>query len=249
MHFIPFDSQQETLDRFLARRLKLSWAQSRIAIHHRRVAIDGVPCNRYHQHLNGSEVVSIDHQVVMDGIDDGVLLCNKPPGYASSHDPTDQPLLYDLIPATLAHPDMQAAGRLDRDTSGLIVLTIDGQLIQRLTSPRNHCRKRYQLRFRGILRDDAEQMVAAGLLLEDDPLPCLPAQLQVHLRHAEGGAATLILSEGRFHQVKRMVKTLGGEVTSLHRDRIGCLDLPGDLAHGSMRVASAEERQLLTKVP
>ncbi|MBA3709842.1 MAG: 16S rRNA pseudouridine(516) synthase [Planctomycetes bacterium] len=196
--------------------------------------------------MGSDAVVTLDGAVVTDGIDDSVLICHKPAGVACSHLPADAPLLYDLVPPAWRHPDLQAAGRLDRDTTGLIVLTIDGALIQRLTWPVRALWKRYRIRFVGELLPAARGLVASGLTLPDDPLPCLPARLLVP-DDDEGGAtgpereAVLELCEGRHHQVKRMIRALGGRVTGLHRDRIGDLDLPSDLAPGAMRPATAAE--------
>jgi 16S rRNA pseudouridine516 synthase len=243
-------SAGEALDRFLTRRWKRSWADARLAIHQRRVAINSQVSKRYHVRLRAEDLITLDGVVVEDGVDDGVVLCHKPLGYACSHEAKHQPLLYDLVPGALAHPDLQAAGRLDRDTTGLLVLTIDGPLIQRLTAPKNRCRKRYRLRYQGVLASDSVLRVAQGLQLTDDPLPCLPAELIVQALPTGGGHATLVLAEGRFHQVKRMILALGGEVTQLHRERIGGLELPADLAAGAMRPATAQEcAALLTKVP
>jgi len=235
----------EPLDRFIARRRKWSWAEARLAIHQRRVQVDGLRTNRYHHPYTADLVVTIDGAVLPDGPDDSVVLCHKPTGVACSHQRSHAPLLYDLVPASLAHPDLQGAGRLDRDTTGLLVLTIDGALIQRLTSPRRRCSKRYLITYAGVLAADAVAQVAQGLVLIDELQPCLPAELALAHTDAHGGYATLTLCEGRTHQVKRMIRALGGEVVTLHRDRIGALELPADLALGAFRPASAAERALL----
>ncbi|MBA2481560.1 MAG: 16S rRNA pseudouridine(516) synthase [Planctomycetes bacterium] len=238
---------RESLDRFIARRAKLAWAEARSAIHGRRVSVDGVVCKHYHRGIGGTEAVSLDGAPLADGVDDGVILCHKPMGVACSHLPADAPLLYEMVPAHLRHPDLQAAGRLDRDTTGLIVLTIDGALIQGLTGPRRGCWKRYRVRYSGTLAADACARVASGLMLPDDPIPCRSARLEV-LRwdNASGnGEAVLELCEGRHHQVKRMIAALGGRVTALHRDRVGGLDLPHDLPYGGMRPATPAELAVL----
>ena len=235
----------ESLDRFIARRRKWTWAAARLAIHQRRVQVDGLRTNRYHHPCAADSVVTIDGAQLHDGTDDGVLLCHKPPGVACSHQREHRPLLYDLVPAELKHPDLQSAGRLDRDTTGLLVLTIDGPLIQRLTSPRWRCAKRYRLSYAGTLAADAVAQVRQGLVLPDEPRPCLPAALAIAAGDGAGGHATLTLCEGRTHQVKRMIRALGGTVVALHRDCIGGLALPADLALGAMRPATPAERAQL----
>jgi 16S rRNA pseudouridine516 synthase len=227
----------ERIDRFLARRAKLSWSDVHQAIHRGRVTIDGASCSRYHRPLAAGEAVALDGRVIADGPDDAVLLCHKAAGWACSHDAEDAPLIYEQVPEALRHPDLQTAGRLDRDTTGLIVLTIDGKLIQRLTDPEQALWKRYRIHYTGALAEDAAALVAAGLPLPDDPRPCLPARLALDAP----GVATLELSEGRHHQVKRMIAALGGLVVGLHRDRVGALALPEDLAPGTMRPARMDE--------
>ena len=229
----------EPLDRFLVRRTRQTWSAVHQLIQRRRATLNGVPCPYYHRGVTTEDVITVDDVVIADGPDDGVVLCHKPVGVACSHQLEHAPLLYDLVPEHLRHPDLQAAGRLDRDTTGLIVLTIDGVLIQRLTGP-GRTWKRYHLRYRGRLVADAVARVNDGLMLPDDAVPCRPARLEVNAAE-DGGEATIQLCEGRHHQVKRMLRTLGGEVVALHRDRLGGLALPNDLAPGAMRPARAEE--------
>lgn len=229
----------EPLDRFLVRRLRRSWSDVHILVQRRRVTVNGGCCPYYHRPIAPGDVVAVDGEPVGDGPEDGVVLCHKPIGVACSHQAEHAPLLYDLVPPRLRHPDLQAAGRLDRGTTGLIVLTIDGALIQRLTCP-GRSWKRYTLRWRGRLREDAVALVAAGMALPDDPIPCRPARLDLR-PEGDGGEATIELCEGRNHQVKRMLRVLGGEVVALHRDRLGGLDLPPDLAPGAMRAARDDE--------
>ena len=220
----------------------MTWAAAHGLIHLGRVAVDGVVVRHYRRALVTGAVVAVDGTVVADGPDDLLLVCHKPVGVACSHDLDDAPLLYDLIPEALRHPDLQTVGRLDRNTSGLLLLAVDGQVLQRLTHPARKLPKRYRVGYEGTLPDDAEVRVAAGLVLADTGEPCLPAQLY---REAPGRCA-LVLTEGKYHQVKRMLLTLGARVVDLHRDRIGGLDLPANLPLGSFRPLTDEEWALLT---
>lgn len=174
------------------------------------------------------------------------LLLHKPMGQSCSHDPREVPLVYDLLPSLWQRAGVQSAGRLDRHTTGLLFLTTDGQLLHRLTDPRRQHPKRYRIGYSGTLAADAVARVAAGMILPEDPdQPTRPAQLTL-----EGpGRATLILHEGRFHQVRRMIAALGGEVDALHRDRVGGLDLPADLAPGQVREATAAELAAMVTTP
>ncbi len=240
------DQAGEAIDRFLARRTRLAWRDVRHAIQQCRVTVDGIVCKHYHRALRPADLVALDGVVIADGPDDAVLICHKSVGVACSHLLADAPLIYDLVPSALRHPDLQTAGRLDRDTTGLIVLTIEGALIQRITSPKRELWKRYRFAYTGALVADAIQRVGVGLALPDDPSPCLPAWLTLSPDpSASGGAGTLEIREGRHHQVKRMIAALGGKITRLHRDRIGALELPADIQPGEMRAARPHELDAL----
>jgi 16S rRNA pseudouridine516 synthase len=184
----------------------------------------------------------VDDLPIDEGATSATLVFHKPLGYACSHDPQEAPLVEALIPPAFQHLSLETAGRLDRDTSGLLVLTSDGNLIHALTNPRKHLEKRYRITYRGKLSAHAVKRCAKGILLEGDPKPTIPALLELDGEDDDGcGLATLHLHEGRYHQVRRMIAALGGEVIRLHRDRIGGLNLPTDLAPGQMREISASE--------
>lgn len=126
------------------------------------------------------------------------------------------------------------------------MVTSQGALIHALTNPRRHLAKRYRILYSGILASHAVARCAKGMLLEGDSKPTLPAELILEAVAPGGPArATLILHEGRYHQVRRMIAALGGEVVALRRDRIGGLDLPDDLAPGMMREITPGERAAL----
>lgn len=236
----------EPLDLYLARRGVGTWAEVRRLIQRERVRVAGVVCKHYHRQLAVDEPVAVDGVEVADGADASSLLCHKPAGVACSHAPAHAPLIYDLVPAAWRHPNLQTAGRLDRDTTGLIVLTIDGRWLQRLVAPEHTRWKRYRIAHSGALPVDAVARVAAGLPIGGEERPCLPARLTIDPPAGDGlGQATLELCEGRHHQVKRMIDALGGRVVRLHRDRIGGLDLPSDLAPGAFRPVTTGERAAL----
>ena len=233
----------EPLDYFLARRRVGSWAEVRGLIQRCHVRVDGVVCKHYRRQLQAGTVVSVDGDEIGDGEDTGTLVCHKPAGHACSHAPQDAPLIYDLVPEAWRHPNLQTVGRLDRDTTGLILFTIDGTWAQQVVAPDQARWKRYRIAYSGALVPDAVERVAAGLPIGGEATPCLPARLALDGIAPDGlGLATLELCEGRHHQVKRMIDGLGGRVVRLHRDRIGALELPADLAAGAMRPITAEER-------
>lgn len=209
-----------------------------------RVTLAGEICRDQGEHVAEREV-RVDGAVVEVGVTSATLLLHKPIGYSCSHDEREAPLMEELIPAEFRHLPLEPAGRLDRDTSGLLVVTSEGELIHQLTNPRRHLPKRYRIGYRGTLSSHAVERCAKGIVLEDDPRPTLPAILTLEATDAGLERATLVLEEGRYHQVRRMIAALGGEVVTLHRDRIGALDLPADLSAGRIRIITDAEMELL----
>jgi 16S rRNA pseudouridine516 synthase len=162
------------------------------------------------------------------------LMVHKPLGVTCSHKEAG-PLIYSLLPDRWRgrEPAISTVGRLDKETSGLLLMTDDGALLHRIISPRAKVAKRYVATLaRPLNGAEAEVFAAGGLLLEGEDKPLLPAALEV-LGEA---SARLTITEGRYHQVRRMFAAVGNHVEALHRDRIGGLELPADLAPGSWRL-------------
>lgn len=167
-----------------------------------------------------------------------VILLHKPLGYVCST--SDRPpLVYDLLPPRLLHRDpvMAAVGRLDAETTGLLLLTDDGQLNHQLTSPKWHLPKRYAVTLAEPLRGDEADVFASGtLMLRGEDTPVRAAQLDV----GDGPHVQLTITEGRYHQVRRMFAAVGHHVTALERIAFGPLSL-GSLPSGGWRVLTATE--------
>ena len=167
-----------------------------------------------------------------------VLMLHKPAGCTCSTRDKGR-TVYDLLPARFARrdPALSTVGRLDRDTTGLLLLTDDGGLLHRIVSPKSKLPKVYQATLAGDLRGDEAALFASGsLLLESETTPLLPAQLQV----LGPRQAQLTLHEGRYHQVRRMFAAVGNHVEALHRPRVGGLEL-GGLAPGQWRALDASD--------
>ena len=193
--------------------------------------------------------VSIDDDVEHDDllIDDepidppqGVLiLLNKPIGYTcSTKDPGR--VVYDLLPERFRfrNPVLSTVGRLDRDTSGLLMLTDDGQLLHRIISPKAELPKVYEVALAEDLHGDEAELFAAGtLLLESETTPLAPAEMEV----IDAKRARLTLIEGRYHQVRRMFAAAGNHVVGLKRISIGGFKLPEDLEEGEWREMRAAD--------
>ena len=169
-----------------------------------------------------------------------LLMMHKPVGYTCSHkDPAG--VVYDLLPPRfrLRLPAISTVGRLDRDTSGLLLLTDDGALLHRIVSPKANVSKVYEATLARDLRGDECEIFASGTLrLESEATPLQPALLEV----LQPRLARLTLTEGRYHQVRRMFAAVGNHVLALARVRVGSLTL-GDLPAGQWRALRAEEVQ------
>jgi 16S rRNA pseudouridine516 synthase len=167
----------------------------------------------------------------MQGI---VILMHKPVGYICSHDEGEGRLVYDLLPKRWRRrdPKISTIGRLDKETSGLLLLTDDGALLHRLTSPKHKVPKVYEATLDRALKGDEAEIFASGtLMLNGEKTPCLPAKLTV----IDDTHATLEIIEGRYHQVRRMFAAVGNHVSALHRSTFGELTL-GDLGAGEYRL-------------
>ena len=166
------------------------------------------------------------------------LMLNKPTATECSQKPSTYPSIYTLLPSPLrlrpqkgAVQGVQAVGRLDQDTTGLLLLTDDGKFIHRMSSPRHHVPKVYEVTTKHPLDDRQVNQLLEGVVLDDEPKPVRAAACEAvdshHLR--------LTLTEGKYHQVKRMVAAVSNRVEALHRSQIGGLRLPDDLAPGQWR--------------
>lgn len=167
-----------------------------------------------------------------------VVLLHKPAGFTTSTRDAG-PLIYELLPRRFLarSPVMAPIGRLDRDTTGLLLLTDDGALNHRIASPRRHLAKRYVATLAADLRgDEAEAFASGTLMLHGEEKPLLPATLEPLGERR----ARVTIAEGRYHQVKRMFAAVGNRVEALHREAIGGLAL-GELSEGSWRVLEADE--------
>ncbi|MCW5653658.1 16S rRNA pseudouridine(516) synthase [Hydrogenophaga sp.] len=177
------------------------------------------------------------------------LMLNKPAGFECSHKPGAHPSVYTLLPAPLrargggAAAGVQAVGRLDHDTTGLLLLSDDGQFIHRMTSPRHHVPKVYEAQVKHPLDARQVRRLLDGVVLDDDPAAvraqdCVAVN-EHHLR--------MTLTEGKYHQVKRMVAAVGNRVEGLHRSAIGTLVLTPELPEGQWRWLTPDEVLALTR--
>lgn len=168
-----------------------------------------------------------------------VILLHKPLGMTCSHK-EDGALVYDVLPDRWRRrdPAISTIGRLDKDTSGLLLMTDDGDLLHRVISPKKHVAKVYRAQLARPLTGSETALFASGeLMLEGDDKPLKPAGLEI-LSPTE---ARVSVTEGRYHMVRRMFAAVGNHVEALHRERLGGLSLPDDLPPGEWRLLDADE--------
>lgn len=168
-----------------------------------------------------------------------VILLNKPLGVTCSHKEAG-PLVYDLLPTRwrARDPAISTVGRLDKETSGLLLMTDDGDLLHRIISPKRHVAKVYRAILARPLNGTEGALFASGqLMLEGDDKPLKPATLEV----ISSTEARLTVTEGRYHMVRRMFAAAGNHVEALHRERLGGLALPVDLEPGQWRLLGPDE--------
>ena len=183
--------------------------------------------------------------------DKAYLLLHKPAGYECSQRPGAWPGVHTLLPAPLRQrpgggksPGVQAVGRLDQDTTGLLLLSDDGQFIHRMSSPKKHLPKVYEVTAKHALDDKQVKRLLEGVVLDDDPKPVRAAACEIVDAPGEARHLRLTLTEGKYHQVKRMLAAVGNRVEGLHRSRVGGLDLRG-LAPGEWCWLREADLQLL----
>lgn len=227
------------LDRLLALASGRSRSQVRAQLQRGLVVVDGQPVR------DAAHPVTPASRITLDGVAlawprEHYLMLHKPAGYECTRAGGLHPLVNSLVPAPL-DSRLHCAGRLDVDTTGLVLLTTDGQFSHAVTSPRRGCLKAYRVTLRHPLDSTLPARFAAGLLLRDEPKPTQPAQLEL-LGPLQ---ARLVLTEGRYHQVKRMFAACGNRVEALHRESIGPVRLDPLLAPGQWRELTPAEVESL----
>ena len=179
-----------------------------------------------------------------------LILLYKPAGYECSRKPTHHPSVFSLLPEPIRNRDIQPVGRLDEDTTGLLLLTDDGPLQHKLTSPKYHVPKLYQAECKAPLDEAQLRKLVAGVLLEErNPKLAAEPVNAVSAVALPDGRLQMALTEGRYHQAKRMVAAVGNRVLALHRQQIGALALPADLPVGGWMWLDARQRELAMSEP
>jgi 16S rRNA pseudouridine516 synthase len=226
------------VDRFLSNLPRFNRQQVRLLLVQGRVQVDGEPVHDSHHPVSEFSQVVVDGEVLQTGRPPRYFMLHKPMGCVSATSDPQHPTVLDL----LEEPDKQRlhiAGRLDFNTSGLLLITDDGQWSRRLTQPGSKLPKVYHVQTEQPIAEHYVETFANGIYFAFEDLTTLPAQLTLLGSHS----ARLTLVEGRYHQVKRMFGFFQNKVLRLHRERIGEIVLDPLLAPGQYRALTAEEIQ------
>jgi len=223
------------LDKFICKHTPYSHQRSRLLIAAGRVRVADRVVTDPRVWVDRFVDVCLDDQQ-LQGRTAHYLMLHKPPGYLSATEDPQHPTVLELLPQAL-HPQLHIGGRLDRSTSGLLILTNDGLWSRRLTEPGKKVPKVYRVRTSEPIAGHAEALFAQGIYFAYEDLTTSPAALE-RLGECE---ARLTIYEGRYHQVKRMFARVGNRVVALHRERMGKIELDAALAPGEYRALTEAE--------
>lgn len=229
----------ERIDKIIASQGKYSRKEVKALISKGRVSIDGMTVSSASEKADASK-----QELAIDGVPlkfkkNIYLILNKPQGYVSATEDREHPTVLELVPEEFKGRELFPAGRLDKNTTGMMIITDDGALAHNLLAPKKHIPKVYMAELDIPVTDEMREGFEAGIHLSDGE--CKSAEL---VRTGEF-SARVTLHEGRYHQIKRMFGCFGAEVLSLKRLSMGGLSLPDELAEGECRELTPEELRLL----
>ncbi len=196
-----------------------------------RVSIAGKTCDDPFAKIDtGNLVFAVDGEA-WPCREQATIVLNKPAGYECSRRPIHHPSVYSLLPPPLLERGLQTVGRLDEDTTGLLLFSDDGQLNHALISPKRKVAKTYRVGLKHAAGTELVATLLAGVLLHDEPAPIAASDCSL----LDERSLRLVITEGKYHQVKRMVAAAGNRVETLHREAVGRFALPPDVAPGEWR--------------
>ncbi len=223
------------LDKFIGNNAELSRTQIHIAIKQGLIFVNDQLVSKTNTHINNGDKIIYDGQLIEER-KLRYLMLHKPAGYVCANSDSEHPTVLDLIDLPFKN-ELQIAGRLDLDTTGLVLLTDDGQWNHKITSPKHLHTKSYLVTTANVITENTITIFAEGLLLNGEAKHTLPAKLEILDSHL----ARLIICEGKYHQVKRMFAAVGNHVIALHRECIGEIDLDASLQSGQFRALTVDE--------
>lgn len=223
------------IDKFIGNNTELSRTLIHVAIKRGQVQRNGETIHKTNASMDTQDVITLNEQIV-NAIHTRYIMLHKPSSYVCANTDNQYPTVLDLLDLPRKNT-LQIAGRLDVDTTGLVLITDDGHWNHLVTSPKKLCTKCYLVTTADAIRDDTAAIFCEGLLLHNETKPTLPAQLTMIHSHQ----ARLEIQEGKYHQVKKMFAAVGNKVVSLHRERIGVIELDAELKPGEYRELTTTE--------
>lgn len=231
------------LDKLLAQE-KVSRKAMKQALLKKEILVDELPATSLAQNIDTGLQELIFQGRKIQGYEHTYLMLHKPNGVVTASKDKKLPTVMDLLPQHLQSDQLYAIGRLDRDTTGLLLLTDNGPLGFQLLHPQYHVKKTYQVEVNGRLTPDNVQEFKDGIVFLDGTV-CKPAQLDIQSSSSSHSKAVITIAEGKFHQVKKMFLSVGVKVTSLKRVQFGDFTLDSELAEGQYRLLNQEELKII----
>ena len=227
------------LDNLLAQE-KVSRKAMKQALLKKEILVDGLPASSLAQNVDtGLQELLFQDQIIR-GYEHTYLMLHKPTGVVTANKDKELQTVMDLLSPDIQSDKLYAVGRLDRDTTGLLLLTDNGPLGFQLLHPQYHVDKTYQVEVNGLLTPDHIQAFQKGIVFLDGTI-CKPARLEILSASPSLSQTSITISEGKFHQVKKMFLSVGVKVTSLKRTHFGSWSLDENLQEGDYRLLNSEE--------
>ena len=231
----------ERIDKIIGNQTEYSRKDVKKLVLQKRVRVNGELVLKSDIKVNpDTDLISIDGKDI-NVTEKVYLILNKPQGYISATEDRTQKTVLDLIDGKYSHRELFPAGRLDKDTTGMMIITDDGQFAHNILAPKKHISKTYEVEIDVPVTEEMRIGFEKGINLNDGV--CKTAKLEITGKYS----AIVVLTEGRYHQIKRMFGCFGAKVTKLHRTAMGFLKLPKDLEEGASRELSNQELELLTR--
>ncbi|MDU4467483.1 MAG: pseudouridine synthase [Streptococcus mitis] len=227
------------LDNLLAQE-KISRKVMKQALLKGEILVDGCPARSLAQNIDTGLQELLFQDQIIQGCEHTYLMLHKPAGVVTANKDKELPTVMDLLPSDIQSDKIYAVGRLDRDTTGLLLLTDNGPLGFQLLHPQYHVDKTYQVDVNGLLTPDHIQAFQKGIVFLDGTV-CKPARLEILAASPSLSQASITISEGKFHQIKKMFLSVGVKVTSLKRVQFGDFTLDTELTEGQYRPLNSEE--------
>ena len=233
------------LDRLLAQE-KVSRKAMKQALLKKEILVDDSPARSLAQNVDTGLQKLVFQGRQIQGYEHNYLMLHKPSGVVTASKDKKLPTVMDLVPKNIQSDQLYVIGRLDRDTTGLLLLTDNGPLGFQLLHPQYHVDKSYQVVVNGPLTSEHIQKFKDGIVFLDGTT-CKPAQLEILSSSPTESHASITISEGKFHQIKKMFLSVGVKVTSLKRVQFGDFTLDPELSEGQFRSLNPEELELIKK--